>query len=210
MAPLIGAGLGAAFATVGITGTTGFLAGTAGAAVITTGGVLTGSGIAARGMAKRTQFVRTFDVLPLHNNKRVNCILTVPGYVLFHFRFLKIDRYDCLPRFLNGKLDDPRLPFSVLDPVVGDVFSVLWEPEMIRETGSALKILTGEVLTQIGQTILQTTVMTALMSALQWPISNGSHGQGILGFSFLFFTLLTRYSVADVHGDQVRRRRTAI
>lgn len=42
---------------------------------------------------------------------------------------------------------------------------------MIRETGSALKILTGEVLTQIGQTVLQATVMTALMSALQWPIS---------------------------------------
>ena len=71
---------------------------------------------------------------------------------------------------MTGALDDVRLPFSVLDPVVGDVFSVLWEPEMIRETGSALKILTGEVLTQIGQTILQTTVMTALMSALQWPI----------------------------------------
>lgn len=72
---------------------------------------------------------------------------------------------------MNGALDDPRLPFSVLDPVVGDVFSVMWEPEMIRETGSALKILTGEVLTQIGQTVLQATVMTALMSALQWPIS---------------------------------------
>lgn len=74
-------------------------------------------------------------------------------------------------RFLNGIQDDPRLPFSVLDPIVGDVFSVLWEPEMIRETGSALKILTTEVLTQIGQTVLQATVMTALMSALQWPIS---------------------------------------
>lgn len=74
-------------------------------------------------------------------------------------------------RFMNGAQDDVRLPFSVLDPVVGDVFSVLWEPEMIRETGSALKILTGEVLTQIGQTVLQATVMTALMSALQWPIS---------------------------------------
>ncbi|GJE97826.1 DUF726-domain-containing protein [Phanerochaete sordida] len=151
LAPVIGAGLGAAFATVGITGTTGFLAGAGGAAVITTGGVLTGSGIAARGMARRTQYVRTFDILPLHNNKRVNCILTVPG-------------------FMSGSQDDPRLPFSVLDPVVGDVFSVLWEPEMIRETGSALKILTGEVLTQIGQTVLQATVMTALMSALQWPI----------------------------------------
>lgn len=81
LAPVIGAGLGAAFTTIGVGGTTGFLAGTGGAAIITTGGVLTGSGIAARGMAHRTQQVRTFDILPLHNNKRVSCILTVPGYV---------------------------------------------------------------------------------------------------------------------------------
>ncbi|KAJ6541666.1 hypothetical protein B0H19DRAFT_1212823 [Mycena capillaripes] len=152
LAPVIGVGLGAAFSTIGITGTTGFLAGAGGAAVITTGGVLTGSSIAVRGMINRTQQVRTFELLPLHNNKRVNCILTVPG-------------------FMTGKLDDVRLPFSVLDPVVGDVFSVLWEPEMIQETGSALKILTGEVLTQVGQAVLQATVMTALMSALQWPIT---------------------------------------
>ncbi|EIN14328.1 DUF726-domain-containing protein [Punctularia strigosozonata HHB-11173 SS5] len=151
LAPVIGAGLGAALTTVGISGTTAFLGGAGGAAVITTGGVLTGSGIAARGMARRTRLVRTFDILPLHNNKRVNCILTVPG-------------------FLTGLQDDPRLPYSVLDPVVGDVFSVLWEPEMIRETGDALKILTSEVLSQLAQTALQATVMTALMSALQWPI----------------------------------------
>lgn len=74
-------------------------------------------------------------------------------------------------RCLTGLNDDVRLPFSVLDPVVGDVFSVLWEPEMLRETGSALKILSAEVLSQISQTVLQATVMTALMSALQWPIS---------------------------------------
>lgn len=74
-------------------------------------------------------------------------------------------------RFMTSARDDVRLPFSVLDPVVGDVFSVLWEPEMLGETGSALKILTSEVLTQLGQTVLQATVMTALMSALQWPIS---------------------------------------
>lgn len=79
LAPVIGAGLGAAFATVGITGTTGFLAGAGGAAVITTGGVLTGSNIAGRGMARRTRDVRTFEFKPIHNNKRVNCIITVPG-----------------------------------------------------------------------------------------------------------------------------------
>ncbi|KAF5385181.1 hypothetical protein D9615_000938 [Tricholomella constricta] len=151
LAPVIGAGLGAALTTIGISGSAGFLAGVGGTAVITTGGVLTGSSIAARGMAKRTQLVRTFDILPLHNNKRVSCILTVPG-------------------FMTGPQDDVRLPFSVLDPIVGDVFSVLWEPEMIQETGSALKILTGEVLSQIGMTVLQATVMSAFMTALQWPI----------------------------------------
>lgn len=82
LAPVIGAGLGAAFTTVGITGTTGFLAGTGGAALITTGGVSTGSYIAAKGMAKRTRSVKTFEFRPLHNNQRVNLILTVPGYVL--------------------------------------------------------------------------------------------------------------------------------
>lgn len=80
LAPAIGAGLGAAFTTIGITGTSGFLAGTGGAALITTGGVITGSSIAGTGIARRTQQVKTFEVLPLHNNKRVNCILTVPGY----------------------------------------------------------------------------------------------------------------------------------
>jgi hypothetical protein len=79
LAPVIGAGIGAALGTVGVTGTTAFLGGAGGAAVITTGGVLTGSGIAAKGMARRTQLVKTFDILPLHNNKRVNCIITVPG-----------------------------------------------------------------------------------------------------------------------------------
>ncbi|THV00454.1 DUF726-domain-containing protein [Dendrothele bispora CBS 962.96] len=145
LAPVIGLGLGTAFSTIGISGATGFLASAGGAAVITTGGVLTGSGIAVKGMAQRTKEVRTFELLPLHNNKRVSCILTIPG-------------------FLNGPLDDPRLPFSVLDPVVGDVFSLLWEPEMIRETGSALRILTGEVLSQI--------VLTKLGYLIDNPWSN--------------------------------------
>jgi hypothetical protein len=72
---------------------------------------------------------------------------------------------------MASKVDDVRLPFSVMDPIIGDVFSVYWEPEMMNEMGSALKILTSEILTQVGQQILQATVMTALMSALQWPVS---------------------------------------
>jgi hypothetical protein len=170
MAPLIGAGIGAALGTVGIGGASGFLAGTAGAAVITTAGTLTGSGIAVRGMARRTRQVQTFELLPLHNNKRVNCILTIPGFVI-PFLSEPIHLMTVVRRFINSLQDDVRLPFSVLDPIVGDVWSALWEPDMIRETGDALKILTTEVLSQVGQTVLQTTVMATLMTALQWPIS---------------------------------------
>lgn len=72
---------------------------------------------------------------------------------------------------MSSAQDDVRLPFSVLDPVVGDVFSVLWEPDMMGETGNALKILTAEVLSTVSQTVLSATVMTALMGALQWPLS---------------------------------------
>jgi hypothetical protein len=79
LAPVIGAGLGAALGTIGLTGTTTFLAGAGGTAIIATGGALTGSSIAVRGMVNRTQQVKTFNLLPLHNNKRVNCIITVPG-----------------------------------------------------------------------------------------------------------------------------------
>ncbi|WVQ62738.1 uncharacterized protein L199_000886 [Kwoniella botswanensis] len=150
-APLIGAGLGAALGTVGITGTGTFLAGAGGVAMITTGGVLTGANIAGQGMARRTREVRTFELKPLHNNKRVTCYITMGG-------------------FMASKFDDVRLPFSVLDPIIGDVYSILWEPEMMEEMGSAMKILTGEILTQVGQQVLSATIMTALMSALQWPI----------------------------------------
>lgn len=75
---------------------------------------------------------------------------------------------------MASMVDDVRLPFSTIDPIVGDVFSVLWEPEMMAEMGGALKILTSEILTQVGQQVLAATVMTALLSALQWPISKSA------------------------------------
>lgn len=83
LAPVIGAGLGAAFTTIGVTGTTGFLAGAGGAAVVTSGGIISGSVVGGKAMAKRTKYVTTFEFLPLHNNKRVNYYIAVPGYVIF-------------------------------------------------------------------------------------------------------------------------------
>ncbi|EGG11602.1 uncharacterized protein MELLADRAFT_41966 [Melampsora larici-populina 98AG31] len=151
LAPVIGAGLAAGFTTIGIGGTSGFLAGAGGAAVITTAGTVTGMNIAGKGMGKRTQSVTTFQILPLHNNGRVNVFLTMSG-------------------FMEGANDDVRLPFSVMDQSMGDVLSILWEPQMMGETGNIIRILTSEVLTQGVQQVLQATVLTALMSALQWPL----------------------------------------
>lgn len=126
MAPLIGAGLAAGFTTIGVTGTSGFLAGVGGAAIITSGAAASGSVIGVRSMNRRTGAVKTFEYRPLHNNKKVNLIITVSGW-------------------MTGKVDDVRLPYSTVDPLMGDIYSVLWEPEMLTSMGDTINILATEV-----------------------------------------------------------------
>lgn len=46
---------------------------------------------------------------------------------------------------MTGKVDDVRLPFSTVDPIMGDLYSVLWEPEMLRSMGETINILATEV-----------------------------------------------------------------
>ncbi|KAF2203768.1 DUF726-domain-containing protein [Delitschia confertaspora ATCC 74209] len=151
MAPLIGAGLAAGFTTIGVAGTTGFLAGAGGTAVIATTGVVSGGTIAVRAANRRTGAVKTFEYRPLHNNKRVNLIVTISGW-------------------MNGKIDDVRLPYSTVDPIMGDIYSVLWEPEMLRSMGDTINILATEALTQGLQQVLGSTILVALMASLQLPI----------------------------------------
>lgn len=151
LAPVIGAGLAAGFTTIGVTGTSGFLAGAGGAAVITSGAAASGSIIGVRAANRRTGAVKTFEYRPLHNKKRVNLIVTVSGW-------------------LTGKVDDVRLPFSTVDPIMGDIYSVLWEPEMLRSMGDTINILATEALTQGLQQILGSTILVSLMAALQLPI----------------------------------------
>lgn len=126
LAPVIGAGLAAGFTTIGVTGTSSFLAGAGGAAIITAGSATSGSIIGARAANRRTGSVKTFEYRPLHNNKRVNLIVTISGW-------------------MTGKVDDVRLPFSTVDPVMGDMYSVLWEPEMLTSMGDTINILATEV-----------------------------------------------------------------
>ncbi|ODV82210.1 DUF726-domain-containing protein, partial [Suhomyces tanzawaensis NRRL Y-17324] len=152
LAPVIGAGLAAGLTTVGITGTGGFLAGVGGSAIITTGGVFAGAKVGNKAGARRLGDVHTFELKPLHNNKRPNLIITISGW-------------------MNGKLDDVRLPFSTVDPVMGDMFSLLWEPEMLQSMGQTINILATEALSTSIQQILGATILTALMSAIQLPMA---------------------------------------
>lgn len=151
LAPVIGAGLAAGFTTIGVAGTGGFLAGAGGTALITSGAVLTGGTIAVRASNRRMGAVQTFEYQPLHNNKRVNLIVTISGW-------------------MNGKIDDVRLPYSTVDPVMGDMYSVLWEPEMLQSMGDTISILATEALTQGLQQVLGSTILIALMASLQLPI----------------------------------------
>lgn len=127
LAPVIGAGLAAGFTTIGVAGTSGFLAGAGGTALITSGAVVTGGTIAVRASHRRTGAVQTFEYRPLHNNKRVNLIVTISGW-------------------MNGKVDDVRLPYSTVDPIMGDMYSLLWEPEMLQSMGQTINILATEVI----------------------------------------------------------------
>ncbi|KAG8527021.1 uncharacterized protein KY384_008450 [Bacidia gigantensis] len=151
LAPVIGAGMAAGFTTIGVAGTSGFLAGAGGTALITSAAVATGGTIAVRASDRRTGAVSTFEYRPLHNNKRVNLIISVSGW-------------------MNGKVDDVRLPFSTVNPVMGDMYSILWEPEMMQSMGQTINVLASEALSQTVQQVLGSTILIALMSALQLPI----------------------------------------
>ncbi|EED16692.1 DUF726 domain protein [Talaromyces stipitatus ATCC 10500] len=151
LAPVIGAGLAAGFTTIGISGTGAFLGGAGGTALIASGATLTGSYSGLRASNRRTGAVQTFEYRPLHNNQRVNLIVTISGW-------------------MTGKVDDVRLPFSTVDPIMGDLYSVFWEPEMLQSMGSTINILATEALTQGLQQVLGSTILTALMGALQLPI----------------------------------------
>lgn len=152
LAPVIGAGIAAGLTTIGIGGTSGFLAGAGGAALITTTGVSIGARVGQKSMTRRVAPVRTFEFRPLHNNQRVNVIVTVSGW-------------------MNGKEDDVRLPYSTVDPVMGDLLSVYWEPEMMQSTGETINILATEALTQSVQQILGATILTSLMASIQLPMA---------------------------------------
>jgi len=126
LAPVIGAGLIAGLGTIGVTSGGTFLASVGGAALIGTTGAVSGGTIGLRAAGRRMGSVKTFEYRPLFDNRRVNLVITIAGW-------------------MTGKVDDVRLPYSTIDPIMGDIVSVLWEPEMLRSMGDTINILATEV-----------------------------------------------------------------
>ncbi|AQZ19108.1 YFL034W [Zygosaccharomyces parabailii] len=151
LAPVIGAGIAAGLSTIGITGAAGFLTGAGGATIVAVTSTAIGGKIGLQGMKRRMGSVRTFEFCPLHNNRRVNLLVSVSGWMI-------------------GNEDDVRLPYSTVDPVEGDLYSLNWEPEMLKSIGQSITIIANELFTTTIQQVLGATVLTAFISAIQWPM----------------------------------------
>ncbi|KAI7897975.1 uncharacterized protein BX663DRAFT_526643 [Cokeromyces recurvatus] len=153
MAPVIAGGIGAILTTVGVTGTGSFLGGTAGIALITGGATVAGGRIGGRSMNKRMKTINTFEFIPVYTDENANCIISITGW---------------LP---NKDKEESSLPFSVMDTIMGDHYTLYWEPEMLEELGSAFRILATEAVTFSIQQALAHTIMGALLAGLAWPLA---------------------------------------
>ncbi|ODQ63562.1 DUF726-domain-containing protein, partial [Nadsonia fulvescens var. elongata DSM 6958] len=153
MAPVIGAGLVAGFGGIGVGGVSGLVASTGGTAMITATGTAIGAKIGLDGMSKRMGDIKTFNFKPFYMADRVNLIVTVPGWI-------------------SSEIDDVRLPFSTVDPVMGDLYSLLWEPEMLQKTGDTFTVMAKNWLFKQGiQEILKQTVLGTLMASIKIPMA---------------------------------------
>ncbi|KAI8099124.1 uncharacterized protein BX664DRAFT_13492 [Halteromyces radiatus] len=155
MAPVIAGGLGALLTTVGVTGTSTFLGGATGIGLITSAATVAGGRLGAVSMNKRMKSIGTFEFLPIQAKHQASCIISVTGW---------------LPKSDN-KEEAATLPFSILDSVMGDHYTLYWEPEMLEELGSAFKIFATEAVTFSVQQALGHTIMGALLSGLAWPLA---------------------------------------
>ena len=81
-APMLTAGIGATLAALKIAGSSAVISGVGSTALITSGGILTGTSMGAKKMAKRTRGVEVFRFVPLHGGKdHNNVIISISGWV---------------------------------------------------------------------------------------------------------------------------------
>lgn len=128
LAPVIGAGLASGLSTIGITGAAGFLTNAAGTTSVAITSTAIGVNIGGKHMFKRMGSVRTFKILPIHDKQRVNAVLTVHGWMLDD--------------------DDIRLLYSTINCIDGDLYGLFWEPEILKNIGETMNVVTSEAVTK--------------------------------------------------------------
>lgn len=69
----------------------------------------------------------------------------------------------------NG-LGDLVIPFMGISPVMGSHYALVFETEVLRSLGDALRIFASELISFSAQQILQQTILATLLSALNWPM----------------------------------------
>lgn len=71
----------------------------------------------------------------------------------------------------NKEKEETSLPFSTLDHLMGDHYTLYWEPEMLEELGGAFRIFATEAVTFSIQQALAHTIMGALLAGLAFPLA---------------------------------------
>ncbi|KAJ1735764.1 hypothetical protein LPJ61_000361 [Coemansia biformis] len=150
LAPAIGAGIGATLGAIGIANTGAFFGSIGGTALITGAATLTGSSLAGSQIVRRTRFAEQFEFIPCVSEGQTNLVLTIPGWL--------------------DKADNGVFSFSTLDPVNGDHCSLLWESDALRQLGSSLRMIVGEVFSITLTQTLQHTVLPSLLGPLSIPM----------------------------------------
>jgi hypothetical protein len=85
-------------------------------------------------------------------SKQTNVLITIAGWV-------------------THSDDDHSLPYTVLKPnLYGDHYTLIWETEVLKDLGSALKILVAEVASFMVTQGIQVLLLPALMAALTGPL----------------------------------------
>lgn len=196
----LGAGIGAALTAIKIAGTTSFLGGVGGTALITSGGVLTGANVAGSKMSKRMKGVEVFRFIPLHDGKeRNNVIISISGWVTSKKNRKMMPGYKSATgekstpptptkensvdnsskdkdedhdheSLLATGLDDIIIPFMGILPIMGSHYALCFDPHILCSLGDALKLLTSEIISFSANQILQQTILSTVMAALNWPM----------------------------------------
>lgn len=152
LSPFIGAGIATGLSFLGIGGTAGFFSGTIATTLMTTSGVVIGAKVGSSSTINRVLGVKIFEFKPINVNGKKNVVLCSTGWIL-------------------NESDDVRSPFLCLDPVMGDLYSLNWEPKILESMGKSIRILTNQTLSFSIYTILGQTALSTLISAILLPLS---------------------------------------